>query len=150
MNALRKKFEASPELARIAPFAVYAVLSPLQGLLGPESRFWIYLVKTVLAAWVIWQVRPVVQEMRWKISWEAVVLGIAIFVAWIGLDGLYPRIGKLDAGADPFQQFGQGSVLAWAYIVVHILGMTFVVPPAEETFYRSFVYRFLVKIDFLA
>ena len=56
------------------------------------------------------------------------------------------RIGKLDAGANPFQQFGQGSVLAWAYIVVHILGMTFVVPPAEETFYRSFVYRNIVCV----
>src|SRR5438552_193228 len=109
----------------------------------------IYMVKTRLAAWVILQVRPLVQEMRWKISWEAVVVGIGIFAAWVGLDGLYPRLGKLDAGANPYQQFGQGSALAWFYIVAHIAGMTLVVPPTEEVFYRSFVYRFFVRINFL-
>jgi CAAX prenyl protease-like protein len=149
MNVLRKKFESSPELARIAPFAVYAVLTPLQGQFGPESHYWLYIVKTLLAAWVIWEVRPYVQEMRWKVSWEAIVVGVAIFAAWVGLDGLYPRIGKLDPGASPFQQFGQGSAMAWFYIVAHIAGMTLVVPPAEEVFYRSFVYRFFVRINFL-
>src|SRR6266478_5012535 len=101
MNSLRKKLETSPELVRIAPFAVYAVLTSLQGLLGAESRYWLYLIKTPLAAWVIWQVYPFVPEMRWKLSWEAIMVGVAIFALWIGLDGLYPRIGKLDAGANP-------------------------------------------------
>jgi CAAX prenyl protease-like protein len=150
MKFLRQKFERSPELARIAPFAVYAVLGPLQGELGPESRYWFYIVKTLVAAWMVWEVRPFVQEMRWKVSWEAVVVGVAIFAIWVGLDGLYPRLTKLDSGATPFQQFGAGSAAAWLYIVVHVVGMSIVVPPAEEIMYRSLLYRYLVKTDFLA
>jgi CAAX prenyl protease-like protein len=148
MNSLRQKFACSPELARIAPLGVYAVLTFLQGDLGPQSLYWLYVVKTLLGAWILWQVRPFVPEMRWSISWEAVVVGAAIFALWVGLDGLYPRLTQPKALANPIQQFGAGSFAAWSYILVHIAGMSIVVPPVEEIFYRSFLYRYLVKIDF--
>jgi uncharacterized protein len=150
MQFLRKKFEGSPELARIAPLAIYLVLGQLQGMFGPASLFWLYIAKTLLGAWVLWQVRPFVQEMRWKISWEAVVVGIAIFLLWVGLDGHYPRIADPGAGANPFQQFGAGAAMGWIYVGVHIAGMTIIVPPVEEIFYRSFLYRYFVKLDFRA
>src|SRR5438128_1021052 len=98
MDFLRKKFAGSPEYARVAPFVVFVALTALQGKLGlgEASRYWLYLVKTLLGAWMIWQMRPFVEEMRWKISWEAVVVGVAIFAVWIGLDGHYPRLTKLE------------------------------------------------------
>ena len=34
--------------------------------------------------------------------------------------------------------------------MVYLLGSTFVVPQLEEVFYRSFLYRYFVKIDFQA
>jgi CAAX prenyl protease-like protein len=148
MNSLRQRFERSPELARLAPFAVYALLGSLQGKLGPTSLFWFYIAKTLAGAWMLWQVRPFVSEMRWAVSWEAIVVGVGIFALWVGLDGHYPRLSQPDAGANPFLQFGQGSALAWFYLVVHIAGMSIIVPPVEEIFYRSLVYRYLVKIDF--
>jgi CAAX prenyl protease-like protein len=152
MSFLRKKCATSPEFARIAPFAIYAALTPLQEaeMFGPAARFWVYILKTLVAAWLVWEVRPFVEEMRWKISWEAVAVGAAIFAVWVGLDGLYPRLAKLDSGANPFQQFGRNSLIAWIYIVVHTAGMSLVVPPVEEIFYRSLVYRILVKTDFRA
>jgi uncharacterized protein len=150
MNFLRRRFAGSPEYARVAPFAVYVILGAFQGQLGPESRYWLYIAKTFLAAWILWEVRPFVPEMRWKISWEAIVVGIAIFAIWVGADGLYPRLSALDAGAKPFEQFGPTSVIAWFYVVVHLVGMSVIVPPTEEIFYRSFLYRMLVKTDFLA
>jgi CAAX prenyl protease-like protein len=88
--------------------------------------------------------------MRWKISWEGVAVGVAIFAIWVGLDGHYPRLSKLEEGATPFKQFGAGSPIAWFYIVVHVVGMSVIVPPVEEMFYRSFLYRYFVKIDFRA
>jgi CAAX prenyl protease-like protein len=150
MKFLPRQLSESPELARIAPYACYAVLTFLQDKFTPEGKFWIYIAKTILGAWLIWQIRPFVKEMRWRCSWEAVVTGIAIFALWIGLDGHYPRLVKLDAGANPWQQFGEGSALGWLYIVVHVAGMTLIVPPVEEIFYRSLLYRYLVKIDFLS
>jgi CAAX prenyl protease-like protein len=149
MQFLRKKLESSAELPRIAPFAIYALLGAFQAE-GSEARYWSYIAKTMLGAWMLWEVRPFVPEMRWKISWEAVVVGVAIFGIWIGLDGWYPRLTKLDAGANPFAQFGSNSGTAWFYITVHVIGMSVIVPPVEEIFYRSFLYRYFVKIDFLA
>jgi CAAX prenyl protease-like protein len=149
MQFLHQKFKASPEYPRILPFAVFVVLTFGQGQFGPSSVYWMYLVKTVVGAWLIWESRPYVQEMRWAISWEAVAVGIAIAVAWIGLDGLYPRLAKPEAQWNPFQQFGQGSAAAWFYVAVRVVGSSVVVPPLEEVFYRSFLYRYLVRINFL-
>ena len=44
--------------------------------------------------------------------------------------------------------FGSGSALAWLFVATRILGSTFIVPPLEEVFYRSFLYRYLAKPDF--
>jgi len=150
MQFLRKKFAGSPEYARVAPFVIFVVLTALQGQFGEESRYWLYLFKTVVGAWLIWEMRPFVQEMRWSISWEAVVVGMAIFAIWIGLDGLYPRLSEAEAVWNPPKRFGEGSAAAWLYIGVRILGSSIVVPPLEEVFYRSFLYRYFVKLDFLA
>jgi CAAX prenyl protease-like protein len=49
---------------------------------------------------------------------------------------------------NPHHQFGAGSALAWLIISVRILGSTLVVPPLEEVFYRSFLYRWIAKPDF--
>jgi CAAX prenyl protease-like protein len=149
MGFLRKQLEQSPVHARVAPFVIFLVLTSCQGLFGEAGRYWFYVAKTLLGVWLVWEMRSLVLEMRWAISWEAVLVGVAIFALWIGLDGLYPRLAKPDGGADPFGQFGAGAPLAWFYIVVHIAGMSLIVPPLEEVFYRSFLYRYCVKIDFL-
>lgn len=149
MQFLRQKFAASPEYPRVLPFAVFVVLTVCQGQFGPASAYWMYLVKTLVGAWLIWQSRSFVQEMRWAISWEAIVVGIAVFVAWVGLDGLYPRLAKPEAQWNPFKEFGSGSVAAWFYVVVRSLGSSVVVPPLEEVFYRSFLYRYFVRLNFL-
>ena len=51
---------------------------------------------------------------------------------------------------NPNEQFGAGSALAWLFIAVRILGSTFVVPPLEEVFYRSFLYRYIASQNFLS
>ena len=45
---------------------------------------------------------------------------------------------------------GAGSGMVLFFNLVHLAGSTFVVPPLEEVFYRSFLYRYLVKLDFQA
>jgi hypothetical protein len=150
MNFLRRKFEGSPDYARVAPFVIFVVLTSLQGQFGEDSRYWLYLIKTLVGAWLIWEMRPFVAEMRWSISWEAVAVGVAICAIWIGLDGLYPRLSEAEPVWNPAKRFGEGSALAWLFIVVRIAGSSIVVPPLEEVFYRSYVYRVLVKTDFRA
>ncbi len=150
MSFIRQKMKSSPEYARVAPFVIFVFLTALQGKLGEGSEYWLYLLKTVVGAWLIWEMRPYVQEMRWTVSWEAAVVGVGVFAVWVGLDGLYPRMAELGEGWNPGARFGKGSGLALFYVAVRVLGSSVVVPPLEEVFYRSFLYRILVKVPFHA
>src|SRR5438477_13001814 len=102
--------------------------------------------------------------MKWNFSREAVVVGVAVFAMWVGIDGLYPpadhllsRVGLARSKSaselaselwNPHARFGEASALAWLFIAVRVLGATLVVPPLEEVFYRSFFYRYVAQADF--
>ena len=140
-----------PVAVRVAPFLIFVALTFCQGKFGAASAYWFYLAKTLAGAWLIWELRPFIAEMRWAFSWEAVVVGAGIFAIWVGLDPLlYPKFSAGGATGNPNDTFGRNSALAWFFISVHILGMTFVVPPLEEVFYRSFLYRYIARPDFLS
>ena len=150
------RFQQSPYftyLVRIVPFAAFAALTLAQGRFGENGAYWIYALKTVLGAILIWIVWAHVKEMRWNFSWEAIVAGVAVFFAWVGLDGFYPfptfLFGERAAAFNPLESYGDGSAIALTFIVVRILGSSLVVPMLEEVFYRSFLYRCLIKTDFL-
>jgi CAAX prenyl protease-like protein len=156
---LLAKITASPLLARVSPFVIFILLTSLQTRFGEQGQYWLYLFKTVLAAWMLWVVWSVVPEMRAKWSWEAFAVGIGVFVLWVGLDPLFVQLGfpnsypKLSLGTsgtawNPHVTFGQGSMLAWLFIVVRLLGSALVVPLLEEVFYRSFLYRYIARVDF--
>ena len=150
MRLLKNFFSSSPAVGRVAPFVVFLALTFCQGKFGAASAYWFYFAKTLVGAWLLWEMRPFVSEMRWAFSWEAVVVGVGIFAVWVGLDPFYPHLMKGGSTGNPGEQFGEGSALAWFFIAVHILGMTFIVPPLEEVFYRSFVYRYLANQNFLS
>ena len=132
MNLFREKLRSSPVYARFAPFVIFLVLTFFQGGFGGTASFWFYIAKTLVGAWFIWEMRPFVAEMRWAFSWEALVVGVAVFVMWVGIDPIYPHVKVSGAPWNPFARFPQDATLAWTLIVIRILGMTFVVPPLEE------------------
>jgi uncharacterized protein len=163
----------SPTLVRVAPFLVFIAITALQGEMGEAARYWLYLVKTIVGAGMLWAVWPYVTELEWRLSWEAVVAGVLVFAIWVGLDGLYPKLNELgriivcpigssvgleawcakapDPAASPWNpntQFGAGSALAWIFILTRIVGSSLVVPPMEEVFFRSFLYRYIKNPDF--
>ena len=144
------KLLAKPAVARVAPFAIFLALTVCQGKFGAASACWVYLAKTLVGAWLVWEIRPLVSEMRWAFSWEAVVVGVGIFAVWVGLDPFYPKMSGTGTTGNPSEVFGQNSALAWFFIAIHVMGMTFVVPPLEEVFYRSFLYRYVARQDFLS
>lgn len=159
MNSITAQL-ASPSVARVAPFFVFIVLTFCQGWFGEAGRYWFYLAKTLVGAWMLCLIRPVVREMRWTLSWESLVVGFGVFGLWIGLDPLIPTQQELGVKLglskplanpplwNPFAQFGEGTALGWFFIFVRILGSSAIVPPLEEVFYRSFLYRWIIKPDF--
>jgi len=74
---------------------------------------------------------------------------ISPFLKKIGLGWLCsdPKPEKL---WNPLGQFGENSALAWLFVATRILGSTFIVPPLEEIFYRSFLYRYIANQNFLS
>ena len=150
MRFLEKKLAGSPAAVRVAPFLIFLALTVCQGKFGAASAYWFYFAKTIVGAWLVWAMRPLVAEMRWAFSWEAVVVGLGVFAMWVGLDPFYPHLMKSGAAWNPHAQFGENSALAWLMIGTRILGSTFIVPPLEEVFYRSFLYRYVASQNFLS
>jgi len=152
MNPLRQFLQRSPTHARVAPMFIFLGLTFGQGIFGADGKYWFYGLKTLVGIWLLWEMRPLVKEMRWAFSWEAVVVGVVMCVLWVALDPFYPMnhvIMKPVPGDEwvPFERFGEGSAIAWSLIAIRTFGMTIIVPPLEEVFYRSFVYRLFIKDD---
>lgn len=135
---------------RVVPFGLFVLLTAGQGQFGEASRYWFYCGKTLVGAWMLWVIWPAIQELRWQWSWEALVVGVGVFVMWVGLDPFYPKYNPPDEPWNPHAQFGANTALAWLVIGLRLAGSTLVVPPLEEVFFRSFVYRYLAKVDFLS
>jgi hypothetical protein len=157
MNALAAMLTATPVRARVAPFIVFVLLTFCQDWFGPAGRYFVYLLKTVVVAWMLWAVRAVVTEMRWRVSWEAVAVGAGVFVLWVGLDPLFAKLGLADSYPklklsgppwNPMREWGDGAGMAWFFIVVRVAGSSIIVPMLEEVFFRSFLYRFIANPDF--
>jgi len=162
VHLLQKKFGDSPLLPRVVPFIIFLALTCLQGAPDHPLTYWLYAGKTLVGAWLVWEMWPFVQEARWSVSWEAIVVGIGVCVMWVGVNGewttqdhLWSKLGLGHAPVapaknwNPFEQFGAHSALAWAMVVIRILGSSLVVPPIEEAFYRSFLYRYIANANFL-
>lgn len=161
MTGLRRRLASRPALARVLPFAAFLALTLLQGRLGAASLFWLYGLKTLLGAYLVWLVWPLVAEMRWKFGWDAVLTGVVVFGLWValgrgwgtqqGLAALFGLSAATPAPApswNPFAAFGDAPELAWCFVALRLIGSSLVVPPIEEAFYRSFVYRWFIDAGF--
>lgn len=151
MNFLGQKLRASPIHARVVPYVLMVVLTVFQDSFEGSARFWMYGLKMLVGAWCIWEVRDLVPEMRWSISWEAVVVGVLVCVMWVGINPYYPKFGFLFKVGDPwnpFKHYGDHSTMGLFFVALRIGGSALIVPPIEETFFRSFLYRYFVRLDF--
>ena len=149
MNALTAKLQASPFLSRVLPFFVFLLLTSCQGSFGPESHFWVYLAKCIVGAWMIWVTWPLVSEMRWAISFEALLAGTLVFILWVAMDVPYPKFFQPDESWNLYKHFGPASMMVWLFAGVRIAGSTLLVPMLEEVFYRSFLYRYILAPNWM-
>jgi uncharacterized protein len=149
----------NPIAARALPFVVFVVLTFVQGYVPAPGQYWLYLAKVIVAGWFLWLARRAIPELSWKISWEAGLVGVAVFVLWVGLDPLLVQLGwaqsypKLNFGGsswNPVASFGEKSLAALFFIVLRLAASSLLVPMLEEVFFRSFLYRYIEKPDFLS
>lgn len=76
-----------------------------------------------------------------------VVVGLAVFALWVAPEAsaIYRRlfiIGETCAeGPSPYDP----AVCGWPLTIVRLIGSAFIIAPAEEIFFRNFLYRWLQK-----
>jgi membrane protease YdiL (CAAX protease family) len=143
----------SPEHARFLPLAssLSSRLTGL-GLMGGNAMFWLIHGKSFRRRLDVWEMRRFIPEIRGRsvgrrLSWASWFLSH-------GSDSIrfIPRTicssKTRREHLESFARFGENSGIAWTLMVIRIFGMTIIVPPIEEAFYRSLVYRYIVKYDF--
>src|SRR5207244_2845253 len=141
----------SPIHARVVPYVIIVLLTFVQDAYQGPFRYWVYLLKMLAGLWCVWEMRSLALEVRWAFSWEAVLAGILVCAIWVGLDPHYPKfelLFKQGSPWNPFKEFGEHSGLGWFFVAVRTAGSAVVVPPIEEAFYRSFLYRYFIRTDF--
>lgn len=135
--------------ARCLPFVVFMALLAVRGYLpdslGLDAR-WIYGAQALVVAALLagyWrgyvelarQNLPDARETGW-----AVVVGIAVFAAWVRLDAPWMQLGEATASFVPLDADGR---LIWPLIALRLAGAALVVPVMEELFWRSFLVRWV-------
>jgi CAAX prenyl protease-like protein len=157
----------NPEVPRALPFVLFLLIGTFAGQAFPGSEYWLYAAKTIGVGGLLWVWRHRLPEMRWAVSIEAIGVGLAIAVLWLGLDGRIPSLGGLwDLGVklftgkapaaakapevwNPIAFFKDQPALGYALLAVRVLGRSLVVPAMEEVFYRSFFYRYVISPKFV-
>jgi CAAX prenyl protease-like protein len=118
------------------------IFCPLFGL----SPALVYALKTcaVLACLIL--VWPGIRhEITPVLDVNAVLVGMAAFGVWVGLEGLYPMVGT-PAGFNPWEA-GAAREMVPVLMAVRLAGACLVVPVIEEVFWRSFALKFLIDAN---
>jgi len=143
----------------VIPMLGYLVLTTVEGYLpagadGRPSPTWYplaYAAKVAIVAALMWACRSTWRDLAPRPSLGAlglaVVLGLLVIVAWVGLDGHYPTFA-LTGTRSSFDPNVLPPAAKWAFVAVRLLGLVVLVPIFEELFWRSFLIRWLVADDF--
>ncbi len=137
-----------PFFFRVAPFAAFIALLALAPFL-PASP-WTVIARGTLVAVLLAVFWRHYVELRQAPSTPhlalAVGVGLAVFVAWIGLDSGWTRFGEPREGFSPLRGDGE---IDWPLAMARFLVLAAVVPVMEELFWRSFLMRWIDARDFL-
>ena len=130
------------------PIVVFGVFTAIEGQL-PQSWYpLLYLIKVcavTLSLVLCRRLSDIHPSRRFVVP--AVIVGAAVFAAWVGIDKWvpYPHLGAR-VGFNPFESLERPGVAA-AFVVVRLYGLCLLVPVMEELFWRSFLLRYLTTTE---
>ena len=137
-----------PAVPYIAPFAAFMVFLGIKSYLPFEYPLWVIVVGTIL----ILLSRRVV-SLRTAQPIPSVLVGILVFVIWIGPDLLWPTYRQHWLFDNAFTGSAQSSLPAQArtdfvFLFFRVLGTAVLVPIIEELFWRGWLMRYLISPKF--
>jgi exosortase E/protease (VPEID-CTERM system) len=99
---------------------------------------WLYPLRVIAAAVVLWLFRHEYRKISWRLSWAGPAAGLAVFALWLGLERLWPQAPN----AGLTSALAALPVLPRAvWLCFRVLGAVVTVPIAEELAFRGFLMR---------
>jgi len=134
----------NPTVGYLAPFLTILAAAMISR--AASSGFeWLYPLRFLAAAGVLWFCRRKYAALDWKFGWMAAAIGALVFAMWMGLD--WARGGGANAGmASGLAGLPAPARAGW--LTFRTLAAVVTVPMAEELAFRGFLLRRLVSADF--
>ena len=128
--------------AYLAPFVVVLATGMVTGAFSSDLD-WLYPLRVVAAAGVLWFFRRHYTHLGWSLSWRAVAIGIVTFGVWLMLAPAAP------AARDVWPAALQAAPVHWAavWLLFRVVGYTITVPLVEELAFRAYLTRRLMGPD---
>jgi len=115
------------------PLIFYLITAPIVNWLF--NNYTVALVVKFLVVLILLALFRKAYPLKFRISWEAVFVGIFIFIMWVGLQGRYTQLG----GSSLI--IPEGIIQTSLRVIISII----LAPIVEEYFTRYFLNRFLQK-----
>ncbi len=106
---------------------------------------WLYPVRFLAAAGVLWILRKKYSSIDWSFTWFGPTIGALVFLIWIAMDRLLSVAGS-DAIPQALADASTTARVTW--IALRALSAVVTVPIAEELAFRGFLLRRLISPDF--
>jgi exosortase E/protease (VPEID-CTERM system) len=137
---------ANPAAVYLAPLLTILLIAMLTRIAGGGFEY-LYALKVIGAAAVLWWYRDRLAEFPRDWSWPAVAIGGLVFVEWIVLQRNAGDAASQDlAFATSLRQMP--TMVAAGWLVVRVIGAVATVPVAEELAFRGYLLRKLISADF--
>ena len=126
----------------LAPFVVVLATAMVTGAFS-SGIDWLYPLRVVAGAWVLWTFRRHYMHLGWSLSWRAVAIGVVTFGTWLVLVPAGPT------ARDGWPAALNAAPIHWAaaWLLFRIVGYTIVVPLVEELAFRAYLTRRLMGPD---
>lgn len=129
----------------------------------------IYAGKLLLVIGSLLLCSPAWRQWPFKVSWQAIAVGVVGVVAWIAVCSLKAEerlmaalgpehwangvLGMLGLGMErpaynPFEQYGDTPFILYGFLAVRFVGLSIVVPVFEELLLRGWLMRNMVSPEF--
>jgi exosortase E/protease (VPEID-CTERM system) len=128
--------------ALLAPFLVLLMTKMISAALSAEFEL-LYPVQVCATGATLWYFRKAYAGFGFGGSWQAVLIGTAVFVLWVQLDAPRP---DLLADAWATEDIPLGVAVIW--VLFGLAGSVLAVPLAEEFAFRGYLIRKLVSSEF--
>ena len=134
----------NPTVSYLLPFLGILAVGIVTAAVSADFQ-WLYPIRFLAAAGVLWILRKRYLALDWKFSWFGPAIGVLVFALWIAMDSF---LHAPAAGGMPPALAASTAPVRVTWIVFRILSAAITVPIAEELAFRGFLLRRLISEDF--